>query len=157
MDNFHKLLWRAGFVVNIGKTIQIDKASACEFLLCSRRTLNRWLDTNDPCPRALYLLNMKNRCIPDTWKGFYFDRMDRLHWTGTQCGFDSSQIRMLPVFHSQKQRATNERDNINGLLDEIRDKDAHRMTKQKLLEISNMLHSVISDPIFTVLDNRRLG
>jgi hypothetical protein len=147
-ETFKKLLWRCGFVVNFGGTLHIDKQSAEKYLYCSRRTLNRWLDNNDPCPRAVALLKLHEQKIPDSWSGFYFDRQERLNWTGTNNGYNAQEVRQLPIFHAQKQSAANERDNLQGLLDEIRDKNAHIITKDKLLQAVNILHEAISDPIF---------
>lgn len=50
MDTFKNLLFRAGFM-NFGK---LDRKATMEFLLInSERTLERWVSTNKPCPRAV--------------------------------------------------------------------------------------------------------
>lgn len=155
--DFKKLLWRAGFVTNFGGGVFIDKQKAQDFLHCSRRTLDRWIDKNDPCPRALSLLEMRQRCIPDSWKDFYFDRLDRLHFRGTRTGFEAKDVRELPRIHGQKRSFESDKDNLRAVLDEIRDNNAHEITRQQLLECANQIHAVIASPIFRLLDMRRHG
>ncbi|MFC0117400.1 hypothetical protein ACFFK7_05665 [Pseudoalteromonas xiamenensis] len=55
MTDFKTLLFRAGFM-NFGK---LDGKSACEFLLVSERTFERWLSQGTPCPRAIRMLETR--------------------------------------------------------------------------------------------------
>lgn len=151
-NTFKKLLWRAGFVTQIGGRVEIDKQKAQNFLSCSRRTLNRWIDKDDACPRAISLLKIKERVIPDSWRGFYFDRMERLHWQATQAGFTPSDIRRLCSLHAENSKNKQHAENLSGLVGELRDNNASKIAKQKLVSLSNLLHEVINEPIFNELN-----
>ncbi|GAB0111905.1 hypothetical protein [Pseudoalteromonas distincta] len=71
MDTFKNLLFRAGFM-NFGK---LDRRAAMEFLLMnSERTLERWISTNKPCPRAVRMLEQRingGMSLHKDWDGFY--------------------------------------------------------------------------------------
>ncbi|WP_462163044.1 hypothetical protein [Pseudoalteromonas xiamenensis] len=55
MTDFKTLLFRAGFM-NFGK---LNRVQVCDFLCVSERTLERWIADNNPCPRALRLLELR--------------------------------------------------------------------------------------------------
>lgn len=50
------MLRKAGFVTSNG---MLDRKAAIEYLDASERTLERWINTNKPCKRALKLLEQK--------------------------------------------------------------------------------------------------
>ena len=80
MTDFKQLLFRAGFM-NFGK---LDRRAAMDFLLIkSERTLERWISTNNPCPRAIAMLESRingSFTFHRSWDGFFICR-DGYLWT----------------------------------------------------------------------------
>lgn len=71
MTDFKTTLRKAGFVNSNG---MLDRKAAIEYLDASERTLERWIQTNNPCKRALKLLEQKiagGIIQAGRWKGFY--------------------------------------------------------------------------------------
>ncbi|MBU76115.1 MAG: hypothetical protein CMK63_03870 [Pseudoalteromonadaceae bacterium] len=71
MTDFKTMLRKAGFVTSNG---MLDRKAAIEYLDASERTLERWINTNKPCKRALKLLDQKiagGIIQAGRWKGFY--------------------------------------------------------------------------------------
>jgi len=153
-NNFKKHLWRCGFVTQFGSAVVLDKPKIMAYLHCSRRTLDRWINGDIVCPRALKLLEQYEKQIPDSWSGFYFDRMSRLHWPGIKNGFEAADVRRLPQFHARMARGESESENLTSLLDEIRDPTAHQLALEKLTCAINQLHQVSQEPIFKRVNSR---
>jgi hypothetical protein len=74
MSTFKNLLFRAGFM-NFDK---LDKRAVMEFLLINtERTLERWISTDKPCPRAVLMLEQRingGMSFHKNWDGFYICR-----------------------------------------------------------------------------------
>jgi len=94
MDTFKNLLFRAGFM-NFGK---LDRRAAMEFLLVnSERTLERWISTNKPCPRAVRMLEQRingGMSLHKDWDGFYICR-DGYLWTPRGKRYEPSYLNKL--------------------------------------------------------------
>lgn len=74
---FEELLFYAGFAKASNTHARIDKPRVCEYLSVSKRTLERWIRTNDPCPRARTLLEVRYRGAigwGEQWKDVFIDR-----------------------------------------------------------------------------------
>lgn len=94
MTDFKQLLFRAGFM-NFGK---LDRRAAMDFLLIkSERTLERWISTNNPCPRAIAMLESRingSFTFHRSWDGFFICR-DGYLWTPRGKRYEPSTINKI--------------------------------------------------------------
>lgn len=149
---FEKRLWRAGFVTVFGKQVIIDKVRACGFLHCSRRTLDRWIQDNQPCPRAVALLDTLPRLLPDSWQGFAFTRDEKLIWQGLKNGFSASEVRQLPAFVGRSMQQEQQKDNYQALIAELVDSSAGAQLQRDLLRIGNELAQLSRTPVIRAVN-----
>ena len=150
--SFYQRLWRCGFVKVIGGQVCIDKQAACDYLFCSVRTLDRWLTDDNPCKRALRLLTIKERIIPDTWdEQFKFDRNDKLICPGYPLGLTREQVKYFATTHANYQKRDNENSLLRQLLDENVDLAGHAAMKKRLMALNNELSLLVNDPIFKAI------
>ncbi|MCH2086368.1 MAG: phage protein [Pseudoalteromonas sp.] len=94
MTNFKQLLFRAGFM-SFGR---LDRRAAMEFLsINTERTLERWIANDNPCPRAVKLLQQRiDGAVSNhkSWDGFYICR-DGYLWTPHGKRYDSNFINKI--------------------------------------------------------------
>lgn len=94
MSDFKHLLFRAGFM-NMGK---LDRTAAMEFLFInSERTLERWISTNKPCPRAVRMLEQRIKggmSLHKQWADFYICR-DGYLWTPSGNRYEPAYINKI--------------------------------------------------------------
>ena len=96
MSDFKWALRRAGFVNGRGL---IDRKKAMKFLsIKSERTLERWMNENNPCPRALKLLEhySKDTMVNEKWEGFFVCR-EGLLWTPQGDRFEPEFISKIRI------------------------------------------------------------
>ena len=113
-----------------------------EDLSVSRRTLDRWINGGKPCPRAVAILKLKTRALPDEWHGAMIDRQGRLFIEGWRQPLGFETVKALPNIRAGEFRQTLRADMNENYIDEIRDKKLHLWHKQKLIEISEQLKAL---------------
>ena len=97
---FEELIFYAGFAKASNTYARVDKPRVCEYLSVSKRTLERWIKTNDPCPRARKLLEIRYQGAigwGEQWKDVFIDR-DGLLQTKTG-GYSLSDIENIKTLH----------------------------------------------------------
>lgn len=147
-DDIKQLLWRAGFVTTFAGQTVIDKTRACDYLQCSRRTLDRWLSGVTPCPRALKLLNLQRKILPDSWKGFYFDRTERLQGAGFEYGLTAKDVSRIPRYIKDGKDADTDARLLREHIKTLQDSQNAEMVKKQLLSVTNQLAQIVNDPLF---------
>ncbi|WP_231609264.1 DUF3653 domain-containing protein [Pseudoalteromonas sp. NZS37] len=94
MTNFKNMLFRAGFM-NFGK---LDRRATMDFLyIKSERTLERWIKDNNPCPRALVMLEQRingGMSLHKDWDGYYICREGYL-WTPRGHRYDAAYLNKI--------------------------------------------------------------
>ena len=94
MIDFKQLLFRAGFMP-LGK---LNRRAAMDFLyIKSERTLERWLSNNNPCARAVAMLESRingNFTHHKSWDGFFVCR-DGYLWTPRGMRYEPSYINKI--------------------------------------------------------------
>lgn len=97
---FEELVFYAGFAKASNTHARIDKPRVCEYLSVSKRTLERWIRTNDPCPRARTLLEVRYRGAigwGEQWEHVFINR-DGLLQTETGA-YSLSDIENIKTLH----------------------------------------------------------
>ncbi|WP_350634462.1 DUF3653 domain-containing protein [Pseudoalteromonas sp. GW168-MNA-CIBAN-0100] len=94
MTNFKNMLFRAGFM-NFGK---LDRRATMDFLyIKSERTLERWIKDNNPCPRAVVMLEQRingGMSLHKDWDGYYICREGYL-WTPRGHRYDAAYLNKI--------------------------------------------------------------
>lgn len=147
-DEFKQLLWRAGFVTTFAGQTVVDKTKACEYLECSRRTLDRWLNGINPCPRAVRLLKLQRKILPKSWKGFYFDRGERLQGAGFEYGLSPKDVSRIPQYVKDGSDAATDARLLREYMETIQDSATTERVRKQLLSVTNQLTSMLADPLF---------
>ena len=97
--SFEELIFYAGFAKASNTQARIDKKRVCDYLTVSQRTLERWIKTNEPCPRARTLLeNRYSGAIGwgEQWQDVFINRDGLLQTdTGAYSLGDIENITML--------------------------------------------------------------
>lgn len=146
-SEFEQLLWRCGLVTVIGSRVTIDYQASCEELSCSLRTLKRWL-TGQPCPRAVSLLKLKARAIPESWKGWHFDRQERLVNPEWPHGKSSKDLMRFAEFYKRMSNAERQSELLSEHIDTLQDKRARIEARARLGQVINQLSGLMDDPVF---------
>ncbi|MBU3022885.1 hypothetical protein [Aestuariibacter sp. A3R04] len=153
--SFKKLLRKSGFVIVFGGSVIIDKNAACDFLHCSTRTLDRWINTDKPCPRAVSLLRMKARSIPDSWGDKYaFDINDNLITPDYPHGITPEHLRMIKFINANATRQESDNEYYKKQIAALRDDNARKAAKARIAQAANLLNEVINDVIFLAPNER---
>lgn len=136
MTDFKLLLFRAGFM-NFGK---LDRKAIMGFLFIkSERTLERWVQTNNPCPRAVAMLEARIRggiANHKSWDGFYICR-DGYLWTPRGKRYEPSYINKIDFLQSSVRYKESEIDSLKQQIAYLHD----------LVEASETLKAIGSDLI----------
>jgi len=153
--DFLSTLRAAGFVTlhGSGKILAIDKPRVCAFLYCSLRTLERWLASNKPCPRALSLLHNKGRTLPACFGAFSFTRDDLLYCDLWRVGIDPQELGQFHTHRAGANRSLNDLNVKGRYIDTLRDKHAHNHHVQGLKDISAQLNALATSPLFHLDDH----
>lgn len=94
------MIFYAGFAKACNTHARIDKSRVCEYLSVSKRTLERWIRTNDPRPRARTLLEVRYRGAigwGEQWENVFINR-DGLLQTETGA-YSLSDIENIKTLH----------------------------------------------------------
>ncbi|RZD19850.1 DUF3653 domain-containing protein [Pseudoalteromonas sp. MEBiC 03485] len=136
MTDFKQLLFRAGFM-NFGK---LDRKATMAFLLLkSERTLERWISTNNPCPRAVAMLESRINggfTYHKSWDGFYICR-DGYLWTPRGKRYDASVINKIDFMQRAVRYSESETESLKQQIAYLHD----------LVEASETLKAIGSDLI----------
>ncbi|WP_462151454.1 hypothetical protein [Pseudoalteromonas xiamenensis] len=139
MTDFKTLLFRAGFM-NFGK---LNRKSACEFLLVSERTFERWLSQGTPCPRAIRMLETRidgRVSNHPAWRDFRICREGYL-WTPRGLRYEPEYINKIYVLQRTNRYHEGQAVILNAEIDHLRDlvgsRDKLREMGRDLLAISD--------------------
>ncbi len=139
MTDFKTLLFRAGFM-NFGK---LDRKSACEFLLVSERTFERWLSHGTPCPRAIRMLETRidgRISNHPLWREFRICREGYL-WTPRGLRYEPDYINKIDILQRTNRyhegQAAVLAAEIQHLRDMVNARDKLREMGQDLIAISD--------------------
>ena len=156
MTNFKNMLFRAGFM-NFGK---LDRRATMEFLhIKSERTLERWIKDNNPCPRAVVMLEQRisgGMSLHKDWDGFYICR-DGYLWTPRGHRYDAAYLNKLDFL--QKSVRYNEshvnalQNQINHLHELVEASDTLKTIGNDLIKLSDQL--TIKDIVLKYGDKKR--
>lgn len=147
-NDFKTLCWYAGFVHIVNAQIQLDKRRLCDYLHCSRRTLERWLSLNKPCPRAKALIIQKRGALDDKWTDFTVDRDNKLYHVTWARGFSIDIVAQLPQLLQQRYDYKLENEQLKRHFDTLRDPSASIAQRSALLSIAEQLGRLANDSIY---------
>lgn len=153
-SEFKQLLWRAGFVTTFGGQVCVDIQRSCDYLSCSERTLRRWF-TGSPCPRAVSLLRLKERALPDSWDGFSFNRQERLVTPFHSHGLEKDAILLIGRLSKDATRFEEDAKYYKAQLESVRNESAIKNTRTKLAHAITTLQAVMADPMLSNLSERQ--
>ncbi|MBQ4860350.1 hypothetical protein J8L98_01430 [Pseudoalteromonas sp. MMG013] len=135
MTDFKQLLFRAGFM-NFGK---LDRKGAAKFMYTTERTLDRWITTNKPCPRAVHMLNSRIDGIISNrkeWNGFHICR-DGYLWTPRGHRYDALYLNKIDFLQRSNRMHESNAATLQMQIDHL----------QELVEASDVLKSMGNDLI----------
>lgn len=146
---FSQLLFRAGFYT----AGFLDKKRATRYLKCTIRTLDRWIQNDNPCPRAVMLLQQKQKICP--WPDARFDHDHKLILANAPNGFSRADLENFQRFHRDAREMSSDNQMLCSLLEELRDDKNAIITLNKLMNAINQLHEVTREPMFQQLQVRK--
>lgn len=135
MQTFKNLLFRAGFM-DFGR---LDRRAAMEFLLInSERTLERWISTDRPCPRAVLMLEQRIKggmSFHKAWSDFYICREGYL-WTPRGKRYEPDYVNKIDFLQSSVRYNESHVRTLQQRIDHLQDLVA---ASETLKEIGNDL------------------
>jgi hypothetical protein len=153
LSNFYTVSFRqslidAGFYIRTSFPFVIDKPRAAAFFCVTVRTLERWIKTNSPCPRASAMLEMRGKSLVNAFNEFTICK-DGLLWCDTfKQGKRPSDLRMLEHYMASNARLLRELGQMQSRINDLQNADLIYQKRETLKRLSNELLSLTNSRLF---------